>query len=457
MSAGAERLEAPIESAAPATDRVPLARLIAYSLIELPVAGPLTVMALYLGFRYAELGVGLAAIGTIGMIARLLDVAIDPACGALSDRTRTPFGRRRPWIAVGAPLFGFATWRLFLPPSDVDATYYAVWLVLFWLGFSMLNIPYYAWGAELSADYRERTRITSARSLAGSLGALACILIPTLSQRLRGVGGTADQVLSIVAFGLAIGLPIAVVAALALVPDRGAGGASVPFLRGAGVMARNRPFLQLLAAFTLVGLGPALQGPMFPFFMTHVVKRPEVGPEILLFYYFAVPVGVGLWAFTARRLDKHRAWMCGMGVMVVATSLYLFVGEGDVLAMKAILTLSGIGSGAFAALPASMKADVVDLDALESGEDRAGIFFAAWSLAVKAISAFGVGIAFNVLFVIGFVAKGVNGPDEILGLRIFYSAGPMLLYFVGMLLITGYPITAARHAELRLRLAQRDR
>jgi glycoside/pentoside/hexuronide:cation symporter, GPH family len=117
--------------------------------------------------------------------------------------------------------------------------------------------------------------------------------------------------------------------------------------------------------------------------------------------------------------------------------------------------VSGIGSGALSALPASMKADVVDLDAVESGENRAGIFFAAWSLAVKFIAAVGQGLAFTTLAWIGFHASGTNGPDEILGLRVFYSAGPMLLYLVALLIVWNYPITATRHAQLRAELAAR--
>jgi len=123
--------------------------------------------------------------------------------------------------------------------------------------------------------------------------------------------------------------------------------------------------------------------------------------------------------------------------------------------MVCILALSGIGSGALSALPASMKADVVDLDAVESGEDRAGLFFAAWSLAVKFIAAVGQGLAFTTLAWIGFEAKGDNGPDEILGLRVFYSGGPMVLYVIAMLIVWRYPITASRHAELREELAAR--
>jgi Na+/melibiose symporter-like transporter len=457
MSA-AERARSEAPAHAPAADApaLPRRRLLAYALIEAPVGGAMNATSLFLGFHYATLGVSLEQVGAILMLARLLDVAIDPAVGLLSDRTRNRFGRRKSWVVAGAPVYAFATWKLFVPPDDVTATYFAAWLVLFWLGFSMINIPYYAWGAELSPDYHERTRITTWRTICGTLGSFAFLLVPALGQQFFGFGGQPGEVLHIVALTTLALVPALVAFAAASVPDRGdGGGTGVPLLRGLSVMARNGPFLRLLAAFTIVGLGPVLQGAMFPFFMQHVVGDTTSGPKILLIYYPTVALGIVLWGALARRMDKHRAWIVGMCVMVGATISYMLVGSGELALMVTILAISGIGSGALSALPASMKADVVDLDAIESGEDRAGLFFAAWSLAVKFIAAVGQGLAFSTLAWIGFHAQGQNGPDEIFGLRVFYSAGPMALYLSALLIVWSYPITSARHAELRAELAAR--
>lgn len=432
--------------------RVPLLRLIAYAALELPVMGAMNLMTLFLGFRYSELGVSLGSVAVIVMVARLLDVLIDPAVGFLSDRTRSRFGRRKVWIFAGTPVYLLAVWRLFIPPEQVDAVYFATWMVVFWLGFSMINIPYYAWGAELSPDYRERTRVTTWRTVAGSAGFWLGVTVPTL---VYGTDPKAGDALRIVAMYTALLLPVAVIAVGFLVPDRGTGTAAVPILRGLGVMLRNGPFLRLLAAFTIVGLGPVLQGVMYPFFVKHIVGSGGSGISNLIAYIPFVMGGVVIWGLLATRIEKHQAWMCGMTFMVFATSLYMLVGEGDKTLMLCVLMTSGIGSGALTALPASMKADVVDLDAIESGEDRAGLFFAAWSLAVKLIAALGQFLAFGSLALVGFQTDGVNPPEKLLGLRIFYSAGPGLLYLIGLLLVWNYPITSIRHAQLRAQLAER--
>ena len=220
----AERNGAARAANAEAVGRVPLRQLLAYSLIELPVGGALNMLTLFLGFRYAELGVSLGDVAWIVMVARLLDVAIDPAVGLLSDRTRSRFGRRKTWVAAGAPIFLIAVWRLFLPPASVDASYFATWMILFWLGFSMINIPYYAWGAELSPDYHERTRITTVRTFAGSGGFWLALLVAAGWQQAFGFGGKPGEVLDLVARYTVWMRPIFVLAALAVVPDRGTSG-----------------------------------------------------------------------------------------------------------------------------------------------------------------------------------------------------------------------------------------
>jgi Na+/melibiose symporter-like transporter len=455
MSAAERAADEPVAVSAAAGARLPTARLLAYGLIEAPISGVLTMLSLYLGFIYTEHGVSFGAVSAVLTVARLLDVAIDPVVGLLSDRTRNRFGRRKTWVVAGVPIFLVAAWRLFLPPERVDTVYFAGWMVLFWLGFSMVNIPYYAWGAELSPDYHERTRITTVRTMLGTLGSVAALAVPIGIWQLAGSAGRPEPPdIAAAVIGYSVWLLPAFVALAALrVPDVGTGGATLPILQGLAVMWRNGPFLRLLAAFTIVGLGPVLQGAMFPYFMQNVVR--ESRQELLLLYFPTVFCGIAFWGLVARRLEKHVTWMLGMGVMVFATSLYLLVGEGDVGLMAAILVISGVGSGALSALPSSMKADVVDLDATESGEDRAGLFFAAWSLAVKFVAAVGQGLAFGTLALIGFQRGAANGPDEILGLRVFYAAGPMLLYLAGLLLIRGYPITSVRHAQLRAELAAR--
>jgi Na+/melibiose symporter-like transporter len=118
--------------------------------------------------------------------------------------------------------------------------------------------------------------------------------------------------------------------------------------------------------------------------------------------------------------------------------------------------MTGFAAGGFNALPNSMKADVIDLDTLHSGESRAALFFSSWSFTQKMAGSLGGWLALMVLGLIGFDAKTPtnNGADELLGLRLLFSTIPSLFYLGAAAIIWNYPITRERHAELRAELSR---
>ena len=190
--------------------------------------------------------------------------------------------------------------------------------------------------------------------------------------------------------------------------------------------------------------------------MQHVVGDTTSGPKILLIYFPTVICGVlDSGARWHGAVDKHRAWITGMLGDGVRHRVVHARRARRPLMVMIILAVSGIGSGALSALPASMKADVIDLDAIESGEDRAGLFFAAWSLAVKFVAAVGQGLAFTTLAWIGFHAERRKRSQRDLRAARLLLGGPMLLYLTALIIVWNYPITAARHAQLRAELAAR--
>ena len=114
-----------------------------------------------------DLGLSIAAVGTIWLLTRLFDAVSDPLVGWLSDRTKTRWGRRKIWMVLAVPFLMLAIYKLFMPQAPVTESYLLIWLVALWTGWTMLFIPYYAWAAELSEDYNERTRITGWRAWIG--------------------------------------------------------------------------------------------------------------------------------------------------------------------------------------------------------------------------------------------------------------------------------------------------
>ena len=122
--------------------------------------------------------IGLAATGLALLVARAFDVITDPLIGAFSDRTTLRWGRRKPWILAGAIVSGYAILQLSQPPQQPTAAYLMLWSILLFVGWTLVQVPYTAWGAEMHGDYNERVRITSAREGVMLFGIFAAGTVP---------------------------------------------------------------------------------------------------------------------------------------------------------------------------------------------------------------------------------------------------------------------------------------
>ena len=164
------------------------------------------------------------------MLARITDVITDPLIGYLSDRTKSKFGRRKPWMAVGAIVMMTAAFLLFNPKEGVTNSYLLIWSMLLWLGWTMINIPYYAWGAELSENYDERTRITGWRQVFAYAGNVTVLALPAIANELTGFGGLPKEGLTIIGSLALIALPSTVAICLLFIPERNNYGSSTASL-----------------------------------------------------------------------------------------------------------------------------------------------------------------------------------------------------------------------------------
>ena len=159
-------------------NRVGEFRILCYSSLYMPVSMVLLPVGVYVLPYYAELGISLYAMSAIILGARLSDAFTDPLIGVLSDKTKSRWGRRKPWIFAGAPLLMLSLYMLFVPPENPSLWYFGVWIVLLYFAFTIVDLPYFAWGAELSPVYDERTHITGRREQFHFAGTVSFNLIP---------------------------------------------------------------------------------------------------------------------------------------------------------------------------------------------------------------------------------------------------------------------------------------
>ena len=163
--------------------------LLLYAVPNLPHSLALLPVINFLPAFYSDdLKLPLGLVGLMLFLSRLPDILIDPVVGIWSDRTRTRIGRRRPFILAGLPIICVAVWFAFVP-AGAPSLAYLFWCLLFiYLGFTIIDLPYSSWGAEMSADYDERSKISAWRAASGSVGTLLALTIPLILEAIGRPG-----------------------------------------------------------------------------------------------------------------------------------------------------------------------------------------------------------------------------------------------------------------------------
>ncbi len=426
-------------------------QLAAYGALGMPLTALLLPLAIFLPAYYAQLpALTTGLVGALLFGARLWDLVTDLGVGWASDHTRSRFGRRRPWIVLGTPVLLLGAWALFTPPQTATWLYLLGWSLIAYLGWSMIMLPYQTWGAELSADYDERSRVTAAREIFAVVGTLIAIILPNVLMQ-RG-GDTGDGLEALYWF-LLVSLPLCLLVLLIGVrePKRQRDGhAGLNLRNGVRLLTQNRPFRRLLIAYLLNGFANALPAVLFVFFVEHRLEasQAELGFALVVYFLSAV-LGLPIWLWVGRHWSKHRLWCASMlwvsGVFILAP----FLGPGDLVPYLVICVLGGACLGVDQAIPASIQADVIDEDTAAGGGGRAGLYFGLWGLATKLAIALGVGLAFPVLDLAGFDAKIDNDDTALWTLGLLYAVVPVVIKLCVVPVVWNFPLDRQRHAQLQ--------
>ena len=417
-------------------------------------------MAIWLSrFYTGDMGLSLSAVANVLLFARLFDVVTDPIMGYVSDRTNSRWGRRRPWMVCALPFMMLGIYRVFLPPDGAGVWYLFSWMMVLWIGWTMLLIPYYAWAAELSEDYHERTRITGWRAVMGSIGGIAAQVIPFVALVGFGFGGTAN-VMTMLGIALMVIVPVCIGLTVWRVPEKPAPQTRrVPVVAGLRAMWGNRPFRLLVLGFVLSSIAMSVVMPLYIFYVEFIVQEsPAKVPYLVIISSTAGFLGIPFWVWLSRHIDKHRSWMAGMLTLASFSLVYLFLGPGDFWLMLPFIFVMGWATGAFQALPNSMKADVIDLDTSVTGENRAALFFSAWSLVMKLASSVGGWLALQSLAWFGFDASNgaQNTEQALFGLRLTIGVLPASLFVLAVIVVWRYPITRDQQQRVRELIERRQ-
>ena len=434
--------------------------------------------ALFFFTNVAGLGAGLA--GSILMIGKIWDAINDPMVGVLSDRTKHPSGRRLPWMLYGAIPFGITFFLQWIVPhfsNDKTANswslfwYYVIIAILFNTFYTVVNLPYTALTPELTQDYNERTSLNSFRfsfSIGGSILSLilaqlifAQLKIPVTQQYLVLAG--VCTVLSVLPlFWCVWGVRSRVLASEARrleteEPEH------IPIPQQLQIAFSNQPFLYVVGIYLCSWLGVQVTASILPYFVVNWMNLPAAEfPLVAIAVQGTALVMLFVWSAVSARVGKKAVYFMGMIVWIIAQAGLFFLQPSQVGLMYFLAVLAGVGVSTAYLIPWSMMPDVIELDELKTGQRREGIFYGFMVLLQKFGLALGLFLVGQSLEWAGFVATvpGQPAPTQpasaLLAIRIAIGPLPTIALIIGMILTYFYPITREVHAEILLKLKERN-
>jgi Na+/melibiose symporter-like transporter len=439
--------------------RLSLQTILAFSATSLPITAVAVAVTVHLpAYFAANIGVALAVVAAAFATVRMIDVPIEPALGVLMDRTRSRFGRYRLWTIAGAPLLMGGLLMLLVAREGVGVGYLIGWLLVMYLGVSILTLSHAAWAATLAKSYNERSRIFGVMAAVGVLGAVMVLLIPIIMERLGHHDAEGIRAMIWFIIGLT---PLAVATVVWRTPETIA-----PEPPGQRFRVRDyvelitRPSMaRILAADLCLSLGPGWMSALFIFFSRDRMGFTTGQANILLaIYILAGLVGAPGMAWLATRIGKHRAVILATTIYSLTLVSLAFLPRDNLAASIPTMFLTGFLAAGFNVLTRAMTADVADEIRLEQGKERSGLLYALTTLTTKIALAVSIVLTFSVLGRVGYDPKIGDGntSEAITGLMLTFISGPIVFVMLGGACLVGYKLTAERAAEVRRQLEERD-
>lgn len=399
----------------------------------------------------------LGAVALVTAVARAFDAITDPFMGWLSDRTRSPWGRRLPYIAAGTIPAAICFWLFLTPPASLDGTGAAVWFgfvfCLMFLFSTITAIPAQALGAELSLEYHERSSVFGIRSVFAAAGTIVGATMPGVLE--DGFGVTDERlVFSGLAAAYAVVLVVLNANLVRVVRERPEfmRREPNPFIPGVRRALRNRPFRILLLAGVVNAVPAAIPAIMIPYFVYYAVQPAQ--PAAWLAIFLLAYLGAGFvclpgWMAVARRWGKLKTMVAAALMGISGSVLFFFTGPGDTGWALGVYLYTGIASGALLFIIPAMGADTIDYDELRTGKRREAQFGAFWGMIPKFVSIPGGSIPIAILSAVGYVPNQVQAPDVVFTIKFLYSIFPAAFYLVALAIVTRYPISEEVHRRIR--------
>jgi sugar (glycoside-pentoside-hexuronide) transporter len=438
---------------------------LAYGLGDFAINIAYTTLGFYIVFFLVNVaGVPAAWAGLIFLIARGWDAITDFFMGTISDRTRSRFGRRRPYILFGAIPLGISFILLWIVPFQDPKhlfIYYLFITLLFNTAFTVVAIPYNSLLPELSQNYDERTSISGYRmalTFVGNLVAAAgvAVIVDVL------YGGKEHYRESYPVMGIIFACIMITSLVLTFIgtKERTKAESTYPggLLESLKSILQLREFRFVLGMFLFNMIGFDLIQAIFIFFLKDVITVSED----MTFVIMGIPLIVAalaapFWIKMGEKLEKRKAYIVAAIYFTLSLLLCLVSPVGNINAVIGIAVLAGIGISASQIIPFSIIPDIIEIDEYENGSRREGAFYGIIMFLYKVASAIAVGLATALLGYFGYV-EGASGPQPesaLTAIRYLMGVGPGIFFLISALFVKMLPLSRARFNEVKEALEKR--
>jgi len=442
---------------APSTTGLPVATRAGYGVGDFAVNLFFQSALLFLLFFYTDVaGIGAATAASIFLVARIVDAVTDPVMGVIADRTRTRWGRFRPYVLLGGPLLavmGVATFTApDLSPQGKVIYAYATY-ILFGIAYTVVSIPYSSLTSALTEDSHERTVLSTYRMAFAMLGGLLVAAATTPLVAAFG-GGAAGFQMTMAVYGVIACVLLAMT--FFTTRERKFAHEDVPGVAQIvrALKAGGWPLALLIFAFWMGMMAFTVRSAAIIYYFIYNVGREDLVPVFMVSVAVFNFIGIVIVPFFAKRLGKRATYLLG-AFLGCLSGVALYFTPTDQVAM--IFAVSCIGAIMFAGptvMAWSMLPDAVDYAELRSGVRADGAIYAATSFFQKMAMAVGGAGAALVLAATGYVANAAQTPEALGGILFMVALGPVVLFVLGAIAMLFYSLTDDKFSEVSLALAE---
>jgi len=393
-------------------------------------------------------------VGIALLVAKIWDAVIDPFIGNISDKTKSRWGRRRPFLLFLAVPFGVSFFFMWYIPSILKTPMLLTLVLITFVYmlhitfYSGMSIPYSSLTAELTDDYDERTSLTAWRMGVSIIAGLLAAIAPTMIVDLFG-----DAMKGYAAMGAVFGF-IIIFSPLAVVFGckehvRDENEKKFTLSESIKLTFQNKPFVRVLFMTMLTWLAIDIVSMVLMFFMKYVLDLEQYSEVVLGLIFISAAAFLPFWVWFSKKAGKKKSFILGLGTLVIVLMAISFLGEGMMIPTFILAGLAGFGVSAAHVIPYSIVPDCIEYDEMSTGQKRAGAYYGVESFMRQLSASLGAFIAGMALEWSGYIPDRVQVPGAVAAIKLLLGVIPGIMIIIAIIVMIPYKIGRKEHEEIK--------